>query len=132
MPTACASPGVSSVNGKGWGGGGLCRQQSEFQAASPVSSWPARRDATGQAMPRGQGVEPRAGRDQTGARRRPNGRAQARQSARDGGFTVATLEFSRKESAEIKEQAEILKAVGFACLCSLERAGEMKEDIMEC
>lgn len=47
-------------------------------------------------------------------------------------YCCHTLEFSRKESAEIKEQAEILKALGFACLYSLERAGEVKEDIMEC
>lgn len=57
--------GVSSVNGKAWGGGGLCHQKSEFQAASPASSWPARTGATGQAMPAraGSGAEDRQGSD---------------------------------------------------------------------
>lgn len=52
----------------------------------------------GRRCPRGQGVEPRTGRDQMGARRRPNSRAQKRQSALDGDFTVSTRWNSAEKS----------------------------------
>lgn len=46
-------------------------------------------------------------------------------------YCFHTLTFSRKYSTKIKEQAEILKALGFSCLCSLGRTREGKEVIME-
>ena len=127
------SPGVSSVKGKGWGGGGLCHQKSELQAATPAFSLPAHTGTTGQVMP----MLAECGAEDWS---RSNGREMA---VKQPGTETAewlgsrfyhfhTLEFSRKYSTEIKEQAEILKALGFACLYSLESVGEMKEDIMEC
>lgn len=47
-------------------------------------------------------------------------------------YCFHTLEFNRKYSVEIKKQTEILNMLCFACFYSLERAGELKEDIMEC
>lgn len=47
-------------------------------------------------------------------------------------YCFHTLEFSRKCSAEIKGQGDILKALSFACLYSLERAGEIKENNTQC
>lgn len=127
------SPDVSSVRGKRWEGGRLCHQKSELQAATPTSSLPAHTDIAGWVMPTlaqcGAEDWDRSHGKETAVKEPGTERAECLESRF---YRFHTLELSRKYFTEIKGQGEILKALGFACLYSLERAGEIEEDNTQC